>query len=200
MRTDRIQEPKDLKGRKVGVPEYQLTANVWARSILKTITASACRHPLGARRHRARGRTEKISVELPPGVRLDDAPEGKTISELIEEGEIDGFIAPRPPRSWKEAIRMSVGCSATPPLSPRTISSAPGFSRSMHAVGIRSKLVEKHPWLPAAVIKAFEHSKAAALEKSERHLGHQGDVAIHRRAARRGARLMATISGPMASN
>src|SRR6202023_1155696 len=34
VRTDRIKEPKDLKGKKVGLPEWQLTANVWARAIL----------------------------------------------------------------------------------------------------------------------------------------------------------------------
>src|SRR5580693_8688166 len=98
VRTDRIKEPKDLKGRKVGVPEYQLTANVWARAMLED--------DYGVKRtdiHWIRGgieeagRPEKITVKLPPGVRLDNAPEGKTISQLLEEGEIDGFIAPRPP-------------------------------------------------------------------------------------------------------
>jgi 4,5-dihydroxyphthalate decarboxylase len=47
VRTDRIKEPADLKGRKVGVPEYQLTANVWARAILEDDFGAA-----GRRRHR----------------------------------------------------------------------------------------------------------------------------------------------------
>src|ERR1700741_3268828 len=81
VRTDRIKEPSDLKGRKVGVPEYQLTANVWARAILED--------DFGVRPkdiHWIRGgiepagRPEKISIKLPEGVRLDNAPEGKTIS------------------------------------------------------------------------------------------------------------------------
>jgi hypothetical protein len=35
MRTDRIKRPEDLMDRRIGVPEYQLTAIVWARSILQ---------------------------------------------------------------------------------------------------------------------------------------------------------------------
>ena len=98
VRTDRIKKPQDLKGRKVGVPEYQLTANVWARAILEDDygVKPADIHWIRGGIEEA-GRPEKITVKLPAGVRLDNAPEGATISALLEEGEIDGFIAPRPP-------------------------------------------------------------------------------------------------------
>src|SRR6185295_9551643 len=98
VRTDRIKKPVDLKGKKVGVPEYQLTANVWARAILeedfgvKPSDISWVRGPITDAE-----RPEKISIKLPPDVKLEDAPEGKTISQLLAEGEIDGFIAPRAP-------------------------------------------------------------------------------------------------------
>src|SRR6202162_3861477 len=98
VRTDRIKKPEDLKGKRVGVPEYQLTANVWARAILQDefgVKPSDIHWIRGGIEHA--GRPEKITVSLPPGVRLDNAPEGKTISALLESGEIDGFIAPRPP-------------------------------------------------------------------------------------------------------
>src|SRR6202140_1693202 len=87
VRTDRIKEPKDLKGKKVGVPEYQLTANVWARAILQDdygVTPSDI--------HWIRGgiedadRPEKISITLPKDVKLDNAPVGKSISALLAEG------------------------------------------------------------------------------------------------------------------
>src|ERR1700729_2271409 len=98
VRTDRVKKPQNLKGRKVGVPEYQLTANVWARAFLEDdygVKRSDIHWIRGGIEHA--GRPEKISISLPPGVRLDNAPEGKTISALLAEGEIDGFIAPRPP-------------------------------------------------------------------------------------------------------
>jgi 4,5-dihydroxyphthalate decarboxylase len=63
------------------------------------------------------GRPEKISIQLPKGVRLEEAPEGKTISDLLAEGKIDGFMAPRPPPSHR---RISAGCSAIR-LQPRRI-------------------------------------------------------------------------------
>src|SRR6202167_1212817 len=98
VRTDRIKEPADLRGRKVGVPEYQLTANVWALAILEDdfgVKPSDIHWIRGGIDHAAR--PEKIPFKLPPDVRLDDAPEGSTISELLLKGEIDGFIAPRAP-------------------------------------------------------------------------------------------------------
>ena len=98
VRTDRIKKPADLKGRRVGVPEYQLTANVWARAILEEdhgVKPSDMHWVRGGIEDA--GRPEKISIKLPPDVKLEDAPAGKSISALLAEGAIDGFIAPRPP-------------------------------------------------------------------------------------------------------
>ncbi len=164
VRTDRIREPADLKGRKVGLPEWQLTANVWARAILED--------DFGVRPadiHWIRGgieqpgRPEKIAVKPPEGVRLDNAPEGATISGLLEAGEIDGFIAPRPP-SFIQHGHPNVGWLFRDPVA----AAKEWYQRTkifpiMHLIGIRRSLVEKHPWLPVAVFKAFEQSKAAAL-------------------------------------
>src|SRR6201991_1958932 len=86
VRTDRIKKPEDLKGKRVGVPEYQLTANVWARSILeadfgvKASDISWVRGPITDAE-----RPEKISIKLPPDVKLEDAPEGRTISQLLAD-------------------------------------------------------------------------------------------------------------------
>jgi len=163
VRTDRIREPKDLKGRKVGVPEYQLTANVWARAILQDdygIAPADVRWVRGAIEHA--GRIEKISIKLPPGVGLEDAPAGRTISDLIDKGEIDGFIAPRPP--YLARPNPNVGWLFPDPIAAaKDYFKRTGVFPIMHLVGIRRTLVDQHPWLPAAVMKAFEQSKAAAL-------------------------------------
>jgi 4,5-dihydroxyphthalate decarboxylase len=166
VRTDRVKKPEDLKGRKVGLPEYQLTANVWARALLQDdygVKPSDIHWIRGGIEHA--GRPEKLAIKLPPGVRLDNAPEGATISGLLEAGEIDGFIAPRPP-ALVERGHPNIGwLFADPVATAQDYYKRTRFFPIMHVVGIRRTLVEQHPWLPGAVLKAFEHAKAACIEK-----------------------------------
>jgi 4,5-dihydroxyphthalate decarboxylase len=165
VRTDRVKKPADLKGRKVGVPEYQLTANVWARAFLDDDygVKPADIHWIRGGIEEA-GRPEKLTIKLPAGVRLDNAPEGATISALLEAGEIDGFIAPRPP-ALVERGHSSIGWLFPDPVAvAKDYFKRTGFFPIMHVVGIRRTLAERHPWLPGAVLKAFEQSKQAALE------------------------------------
>jgi 4,5-dihydroxyphthalate decarboxylase len=164
VRTDRITEPRDLVGRRVGVPEYQLTANVWARALLEEeygVKPSDI-HWIRAGIEHAH-RPEKIHITLPPGVRLENGPLGKTISQLLEAGHLDGFIAPRAPL-------MAQNNSPIGWLFRDPVAAAKAYYRRtkifpiMHLVGVRRSLAEAHPWLPAAVLKAFDRSRALALE------------------------------------
>ncbi|SNT17949.1 4,5-dihydroxyphthalate decarboxylase [Noviherbaspirillum humi] len=166
VRKDRIKRPEDLKGCRIGVPEYQLTAIVWARSILQddygvrpedvTWVRGGIDEP---------GRPEKIKLQLPADVRLESAPEGDTISAMLDRGDIDGFIAPRPP-GGAAAKNPNVGWLFDDPTAvAKDYYKRTGVFPIMHVVGVRKELAAQHPWLPGAVLKAFEQSKAAALEK-----------------------------------
>jgi 4,5-dihydroxyphthalate decarboxylase len=165
VRKDRIRVPADLKGRRVGLPEYQLTACVWARIILEDdhgVKPSEMTWVRGGIANPAR--PEKISISLPVGVRMEDAREGLTISELLSRGEIDGFIAPRAPHLAGES-NSKIGWLFDDPIAAgRDYFKRTGIFPIMHIVGIRAELVEKHPWLPAAVFKAFSESKSKCLE------------------------------------
>jgi 4,5-dihydroxyphthalate decarboxylase len=166
VRTDRVKKPQDLKGRKVGLPEYQLTANVWARALLDDEygVKPADIHWIRGGIEEP-GRPEKLAIKLPPGVRLDNAPEGATISGLLEAGEIDGFIAPRPP-TLVEKGHPHIGWLFPDPIAvAKDYFKRTGLFPIMHVIGIRRTLAEKHPWLPGAVFKAFEQAKAVGLEK-----------------------------------
>ena len=96
-----------------------------------------------------------------------NAPEGTTISELLERGDIDGFIAPRVP-SLAGKKNPNIGWLFADPIAAgQDYFKRTGIFPIMHVTGIRRELVEKHPWLPAAVFKAFRESKAKCLEALE---------------------------------
>jgi 4,5-dihydroxyphthalate decarboxylase len=147
------------------VPEYQLTANVWARAILEDdhgVKPSDIQWVRGGIEDA--DRPEKISIKLPANVKLEDAPPGKTISAMLGEGTIDGFIAPRPPSL--PANTPNVGWLFPDPVaSAKDYFKRTGVFPIMHIIGVRRTLAEQHPWLPGAVLKAFEQSKKAALEQ-----------------------------------
>jgi 4,5-dihydroxyphthalate decarboxylase len=166
VRKDRIKRPEDLKGCHIGIPEYQLTAIVWARAILQDDFGI---HPSDVTWVRGGidtpGRPEKVKLQLPSDVRVEAAPEGRTISDLLDCGEIDGFIAPRPPS--KAALRNDnvAWLFDDPTATAKDYFQRTGVFPIMHVVGIRKTLAEAHPWLPGAVFKAFNQSKAYALEQ-----------------------------------
>ena len=166
VRTDRIRTPEDLRGKRVGVPEYQLTANVYARMVLEedhgirpadvTWVRGGYNHP---------GRVEKISLNLPEDVRLESAAPDETISGLLASGGIDALVGPRAPACF-EAGHPNVGYLFPDPQQAAT----EWYKRTrlfpiMHTLGIRRTLAERHPWLPAAVMKAFQQSKSLALAR-----------------------------------
>jgi len=165
VRKDRIRTPQDLKGKRVGIPEYQLTAIVWARSILQDDYGIRPEDVTWVRGGiDTPGRPEKIKLNLPAGVHVEAAPEGTTISQLLDAGEIDGFIAPRPP-SGAALQNPHVGWLFDDPTAvAKDYYRRTGIFPIMHVVGIRKEIAAVHPWLPGAVVKAFNASKAAALE------------------------------------
>ncbi len=166
IRTDRgICRPEDLKGRAVGVPEYQLTACVWARALLEDdfgVKPSDMRWVRGGIEEP--GRPEKIRIDLPADVQLDDAPESRSLNALLEAGEIDAFIGPRAPSSYDRG-HPNVGRLFGDP----TAAATDYYRRTrifpiMHLLGVRHRLAGEHPWLPAACLKAFEKAKSLALK------------------------------------
>jgi 4,5-dihydroxyphthalate decarboxylase len=167
IRNDRgITRPEDLKGRRVGIPEYQLTANVWMRAILEDEHGVAPSDVTWVRGgYEQPGRVEKIQINLPANVRVEPAPEGETLTGLLDKGEIEAVMGPRAPSSFDRGDpRISW-------LYPDPAAAAAEWYRRrrifpiMHILGIRRSLAEQHPWLPAAVAKAFEQAKALALAK-----------------------------------
>ena len=165
VRKDRIKSPEDLKGCRIGVPEYQLTAIVWARSILQDDYGVRPEDVTWVRGGiDTPGRPEKIKLELPSEVKIEAAPDGRTISDLLDSGEIDAFIAPRPPSGAAMSNPNVAWLFDDPTAVAKDYYRRTGIFPIMHVVGIRKELAQQHRWLPAAVFKAFSESKTKALE------------------------------------
>ncbi len=164
VRSDRgISRPEDLCGRIVGVPEYQLTANLWVRGILADeydVQPSRISWRRGGMEEP--GRYEKLAV-TPPGVEIEAIPEGRTLSRMLEEGSIDALIAPRAPSCF---VRRAAHVARMFPdfrSDERAYFQRTNIFPIMHVLAIREELVQAHPWLATSVFKAFAEAKRLCL-------------------------------------
>lgn len=166
VRTDKgIEKPQDLKGKRIGVAEYQLSANVWARGLLEDdygVKPSDIVWVRGGME--TPGRPEKIALELPADVTLESAPEGMSLNALLEAGEIDGFIGPRTLSCFDKGHPKVRRLFKDPTAEAEAYYKRTGIFPIMHIVGVRKALVEQYDFLPAALLKAFSRSKAMAIE------------------------------------
>ena len=167
IRTDRgIKSPADLHGKKIGVPEYQITANVWIRGILKDefgVDPAKIHWRRGGVEEA--GREERAPLKLPPEIDLQQVPDDRTLAGMLADGELDGVIGARAPSCFLRGA-PNVGRLFT----DYRAAEADYFRRTrifpiMHLVGIRRSLVEKHPWLPVNVFKAFIEAKRLAVHE-----------------------------------
>lgn len=167
IRTDRgIKTPADLKGKTLGLPEYQMTANVWVRGMLQEEYGV---HPRDIKWRRGGleepGREERARIELSPEIDLQAVPHDRTIADMLAKGEIDGLLSARAPSCY---LRGAPNVGRLFPNYPEV--EAAYFQKTklfpiMHGVGIRRSLVEKYPWLAVNVYKAFVKAKALCMEE-----------------------------------
>ena len=161
-----IETPADFAGRTIGVPEYQMTAALWMRGILKDqygVDAAGIRWRTGALDSGVR--RERLELSLPEGMRVDPIDEGETLQSLLQAGEIDGLLAPKPPQAFVEGDDRFVRLFPDFEAAERAYHEATGFFPIMHLIGVRRSLAEQHPWLPRALYDAFLAAKDAALDR-----------------------------------
>lgn len=159
-----IDTPDALRGRTVGVAEYQLTANVWIRGILAEhygVPPESVRYRTGGLH--APGREAKVAHEAPPGVDIAPIPPGATLSGLLASGEIDAIYSPRTPRAFHEGHARRL--FADPRAEEEKYFAATGIFPVMHVVVLRRELYEARPWLARSLFDAFEESRRRAAER-----------------------------------
>ena len=164
-RNSGIREPKDLIGKRVGNPEYQLTACVWIRGILSDeykVPVPSVAYLRGG--EETPGRTEKQTVTLPPEIRLENIPQDKTLSRMLHDGEIDAIYSPRSPSSLGQGKGNVRRLFEDYEAVEREYYMRTKIFPIMHTVVIRRELHEKHPWVAQSLYKAFLQAKQEAYE------------------------------------
>jgi 4,5-dihydroxyphthalate decarboxylase len=161
IRTDRgIRSPADLRGKTIGLPEYQQTANVWGRGALHHeygVPATEVSWRTGGFIEAGRG--ERAPIELPPEIDCRPIPANRTLSEMFDSGELDGMMSPRAPASFLRGEPHAARLFPDYPSVELAYFQKTKIFPIMHLVGIRRSLVERHPWLPVSVFKAFLKAK-----------------------------------------
>ena len=150
-----------MKGRTVGVPEYQMTAAVWIRGILEDeygVKPADIQWRNGGVEEP--GRHEKLNLDLPKDVELKPIPDGKTLSGMLESGELDALTGARAPSCYLRGAPNVARLFPDFRQAEKQYFKKTGIFPIMHVVGIKEKLIEANPWLPASVYKAFAQAKA----------------------------------------
>lgn len=151
-----IREPKDLAGRRIGNPEYQMTAPVWIRGILSDeygVPVDSPTYLTGGEEEP--NRDEKIRLDLPPNIRLQPIGPGKTLSRMLADGEIDALQTARMPSTYL------AGDGRVRRLFEDYVEVEREYWRRtrifpiMHTVVMRRELYQRHPWVAQSLYKAF---------------------------------------------
>ena len=160
-----IKQPANLAGKRVGVPEYQITMATWARGILQHeygVPPEKMKWFTGGEEHP--GRQDKVKHNLPPNIDIQAIPGDKTLSGMLERGEIDAMISAHMPSPF---VRRHPKVKHLIPNFREV--EADYFKRTkifpiMHAMVIREEVYEKHPWIAQSLFKAFDESKRLCQE------------------------------------
>ena len=166
-----IREPKDLIGKKIGVPEFQMTAPVWIRGILAEhygVPVDSVTYYTGGEEEP--GRPEKQSLDLPANIKVQAIPEHKTLAQMLRDGEIDAFHTARKPSTYDgvNVVRLFEDFRSV----ERAYFKQTGIFPTMHTIAIRREVYEKNRWIAQSLFKAFRESQRRAYEDLRQTAAH----------------------------
>lgn len=160
-----IREPKDLIGKRVGTPEYQMTAPVWIRGILSEhygVPVDSVAYRTGGEEEP--GRSEKLKLDLPPGIRVEPIGATQTLSQMLLEGEIDALYTARMPSTFRTGGGRVKRLFEDYPEVERQYFRDTGIFPIMHTVAIRRDLYEANRWVAQSLCKAFVQAQRRCYE------------------------------------
>jgi 4,5-dihydroxyphthalate decarboxylase len=159
-----IKTPEDLKGKIVGLPEYQITAVVWLRGILQDeygVFPRDVHWRSGGQE--TPGRKEKIKLKLPPDIDLQPIPEGKNLSQMLDDGELDAMISAREPLCFVNGSPNVAQIFENPREVEEDYYRKTRIFPIMHTVILKRSIYERNPWIAVNLYKAFCEAKDLVL-------------------------------------
>ncbi len=156
-----IKEPKDLIGKRIGNPEYQMTAPAWIRGILQDeydVPVDSVTYFTGGEEEP--GRPEKLKLNLPPNIKVERIEPQQTLSAMLASGEIDALYTARMPSSYLN------GGGKVKRLFGSYVDIEKAYYRKtkifpiMHTVVIRREVYEQNRWVAQSLYKAFCEAQA----------------------------------------
>lgn len=169
-----IKQPEDLKGRRVGVPEYQMTAALAARGMLQDeygVKPSDISWVRGGLKDP--GRPEFIPFDPPKDVAIEVTTR-KGLAAMLADGELDALITARVEPHYERGDPRVGRLFADPRAAERAYYEKTRIHPIMHVAVVKRGLIEKHPWLPASLYKAFDQAKNIVLD----HIDGFGGVVV----------------------
>jgi len=151
-----INEPKDLIGKRVGVPEFQMTAAVWIRGVLADeydVPVNSVRYVTGGEEEP--GRVEKLALDLPADIRVERIGPRQTLSSMLADGAIDALYTARTPSSFRAEKRTVRRLFEDFAAVEREYFRRTGIFPIMHTVVIRRDVYERNRWIARSLYKAF---------------------------------------------
>ena len=159
-----IRAPRDLEGRAVGVPEYQMTLALWLRGIL------ADDHGVDTDRilwrtagTNAAGRKERLPLALPPDVDAAPLPLGSTLNGALLAGELDAVLSPTPPDAFALGDPRVTRLFPDPRAAEIAYHRRTGFHPIMHVIGIRRDVLARDAGLALRLYDAFASARRTGL-------------------------------------
>jgi 4,5-dihydroxyphthalate decarboxylase len=160
-----IRKPEDLRDRRVGIAEYQQTASVWLRGILKDEYGIGSEDVLWFEGGMDYHRPERFALELPGSLRYQRIRADQTLSDMLERGELDAVLGARLPacfwRGAPQVRRLFPDYRAV----ERAYFERTGFFPIMHLVVLRRAIYEQHRWVAANILQAFTQAKDAGIAR-----------------------------------
>ena len=163
-----IFSPKDLEGRVIGVPEYQMTMALWARGILQDDYGVDCRtFKTRTGGTNKAGRKERLPLVLPDDMDVRPIDDAETLNDLMLAGVLDAMISPMTPQAFTDGDSRIRRLFADPAAEERAYFQRAGLFPIMHVIGIRRRLLEANPELAVDVFKAFVAARRIAMDRLE---------------------------------